>query len=256
MKLPAGHRIPLSLPRRIVGDMLAAGRQLPLVPGERLMQLAEVVAARATAWPKPSWLALYIKAFATVAARRPELRRAYVAWPWPHLYEYDETVVSVTMEREWRGERGLFLARIASPEKMSLLEIDAALKGFKERPIEQIASFRSALQLAQAPTFLRRAFWWLLMNCFPRLRGRYLGTLGGSITAGMGGTALSLITPWTVTFFYDAVEEDGSQVMRVMIDHRVLDGRVMCLAAKDVERELRGPICDELLSLRQQAKAA
>jgi hypothetical protein len=255
MKLAKGCYLPLSLPRRMVSDMLFAGQQLTLIPGERTMPLAEVVAARQTAWPKPSWLSLFIKAYATVAARRPELRRVYLTWPWPRLFEYDETVVAITVEREWRGERGLFLARILSPEKKSLLEIDNALRIFKERPVDSISAFRGALRLASLPTFLRRWFWRLTMNGLPRLRAQFLGTLGGSVTAGMGATALSLITPWTLTFFYDAVKDDGSQIVRFMFDHRVCDGRVICSALKEVERELRGPIRDELLALGKRALA-
>jgi hypothetical protein len=256
MKLVKGHYLPVSLPRRMVSDMLFAGQQLTLVPVERTMQLAEVVAARQTAWPKPSWLSLFIKAYANVAARRPELRRVFLTWPWPRLFEYDETAIAITVEREWQGERGLFLARIPSPELKSLLEIDDALRHFKERPVESISAFRGALRLARLPTFLRRWFWRLTMKALPRLRAQFLGTLGGSVTAGMGGTALSLITPWTLTFFYDTVADDGSQVVRIMFDHRVCDGRVICSTLKEVERELRGPIREELLALARQIRAA
>ena len=105
MKLAKGRYLPLSLPRRMVSDMLFAGQQLTLIPGERTMQLAEVVSARQAAWPKPSWLSLFIKAYANVAARRPELRRVFLTWPWPRLFEYDETVVAISVEREWQGER-------------------------------------------------------------------------------------------------------------------------------------------------------
>src|ERR1700752_954243 len=105
MKSVRGRYLPLSLPRRMVSDMLLAGQQLALIPGECRMQLADVVGARAAAWPKPSWLALFIKAFAKLAASRPEFRRVYLTWPWHRLYEYAGTIFSITMEREWRGQR-------------------------------------------------------------------------------------------------------------------------------------------------------
>lgn len=255
MKTAAGNYIPLSPQRKMIGDMLYAGSQLMLIPGERTMQLAEVVAARNGARPRPSWLALFIKAYAAVAARRPELRRVLVNYPWQRLYEYKENIVSVVMEREWQGEPGLFLARIPSPEKMSLAEIDAVLKNYKERPVEQIRGFRNALWFARLPLFLRRGFWSLVMNWMPGLRAKMLGTMGCSITAGMGGTALSLTTPWTLTFFYDQVQDDGSQVVRNMFDHRVMDGKSIAWAMKDVERELRGPILQELLALHPEVPA-
>src|SRR5262249_1888791 len=177
---------------------------------ERTMQLADLVAARKLATPRPSWIAMFTKALATVATRHPELRRVFVTRPWHRLYQYDQNVVSVVVERDVNGEPGLFLARIHSPEKLSLTEIDAQLRKYKERPLEEISGFHNALRLARMPLFLRRWLWSLVMNWMPRLRAKLLGTVGISLTAGMGGIALSLLTPWTFTAFYDMFEDDGS----------------------------------------------
>ena len=38
--------------------------------------------------PRPSWCAIFTKAYAVVAARYPELRRAYLKFPFPRLYEH------------------------------------------------------------------------------------------------------------------------------------------------------------------------
>jgi len=234
-------------------DLLHAGRQLVLIPGERRMHLGEVMAARNAARPRPSWLAMFTKAFAAVAARHPELRRVFVARPWHRLYEYDHNIISIIVERDCGGEPGLFLARLQSPAQMPLTEIDARLRRFKDEPIETISHFRNALRLARWPLFLRRPFWSLVMNWMPCLRARLLGTMGISITAGLGGVALSLITPWTTTFFYDMFDEGGSLTMRVMFDHRVFDGKLIARAMKEIDRELCGPIRAELLGLNAAA---
>ncbi len=248
-----GHFIPLSLPRRMIGDFLYASKQLALVPGERRMELAPLVSARNASFPRPSWLAMFIKALANVAVRRPELRRVFVERPWHQLFEYDENVISIIIERDCGGEPGLFIARLHSPEKMSLSEIDAKLRYFKDTPLEEIPQFRTAMRLAKLPLFLRRMFWRLVMNWMPRLRARVVGTLGVSLTAGMGGVALSLITPWTMTIFYDIFDKTGGVTVRAMIDHRVFDGKMSCWISKEVERELLGPI---LAEVSQRTRAA
>jgi len=103
---------------------------------------------------------------------------------------------------------------------------------------------------------VRRGFWSLLMNWMPKLRAKLLGTLGISLTAGMGGVALSLLTPWTFTIFYDAFEDDGSLKFRVMFDHRVLDGRLVCRMGREMEQEMCGAILQEVRGMRPVTQAA
>jgi len=250
MKSVSGRSIPLSAPRRMVSDLLHISRQIPLIPGERTMKLAKLVEARKAATPRPSWCAMFVKAMATVAAKHPETRRVFLTRPWHRMYEYNESIVSVVVERDCHGEPGLFLARLHSPEKMSLTEIDAHLRRFKERPIEEISAFQNALRLAKMPLFVRRMFWSLVMNWMPKLRAKFLGNLGISLTAGMGGVALSLLTPWTFTVFYDAFEDDGSLKFRVMFDHRILDGRLACALGREMEREMNGAILEEVRAMK------
>ncbi len=258
MKSVSGRSIPFSAPRRMISDLLHISRQIPLIPGERTMQLAKVVEARKAATPRPSWLAMFIKSMAAVSARHPEARRVFLSRPWHRLYEYNENIVSVVVERDCHGEPGLFLARFHSPETMSLTEIDAQLRTFKERPIEEISAFQNALRMARMPLLVRRAFWSLLMNWMPKLRAKFLGTLGISLTAGLGGVALSLLTPWTFTIFYDAFEDDGSLKFRVMFDHRVLDGRLVCRMGREIEHEMNGAILQEIRGMKptEVARAA
>lgn len=256
MKSVTGRSVPLSVPRRAIGDLLDVSRQMPLIPGERTMQLGEVVAARKAARPRPSWVAMFTKALATAAARHPEARRVFLKRPWHRLYQYDQNVVSVVIERDVCGEPGLFLGRIHSPENLSLAEIDAQIRRYKERPIEELSGFQNALRLARMPLFVRRLFWSLATNWMPRLRAKTLGTMGISLTAGMGGIALSLLTPWTLTVFYDMFADDGSLRFRMMFDHRVLDGRLMCRIGKEIEQELCGPILRELRAADGGARAA
>ena len=93
-----GLYIPLSLPRRLVNDMLYFARRAPSVPVQRTIDVAAVGRLRVQAPGRASWCALFLKAYARVAADTPVLRRAYLRLPWPHLREYPVSVASVAVE--------------------------------------------------------------------------------------------------------------------------------------------------------------
>src|SRR3954469_24199314 len=81
--------IPLTSHRALVLDLLHFARQVPYFPVERVFDLSEVAALRAATQPRIAWSVLFLKAFARVAVRHPDLRRFFVRWPWPHLVEAD-----------------------------------------------------------------------------------------------------------------------------------------------------------------------
>ena len=80
-----GRRIPLSRARRLAIDYLHFAAAIPTVPVQRRVHLTPVIEARAALADRPSWTAVFVKAFAVVSAEVPELRRAYIKLPWPHL---------------------------------------------------------------------------------------------------------------------------------------------------------------------------
>src|SRR5262245_66604209 len=97
-----GKSLPLSPQRRLVCDLLHFARQVPSVPVQRQMRLAEVVNARRSWMQRPSWVAIFTKAFALVAAEQAPLRRAYLRFPTHHLYEHPHSVASVAIRSEER----------------------------------------------------------------------------------------------------------------------------------------------------------
>src|SRR5436309_2245890 len=120
MAHPIGRWLPLSLPRKFMCDLMYSARQVPIIPIQRTMHLAAVAAARQAAEPRPGWCAIFCKAFALVAMRRPELRRSYLPFPWPHLYEHPQSVANIAIERPWCGESAVMFGRIRGPENHSL----------------------------------------------------------------------------------------------------------------------------------------
>jgi hypothetical protein len=246
MSQPAGRNLPLSLPRRLICDYLHFAAQVPSVPVQRRMRLAEVVAARAAAAPRPSWCAIFTKAYAFVCQAHPQLRRCYLPLPWPHLYEHATTVASVAVERPFGDEDAVFFVPLRRPEALALPEIDARLKRHKEMPLSSIGALRRQLLVARLPRPVRRLMWWIALNVMSRKRANFCGTYGVSAYSGLGAASLHPLSVLTSVLTYGVIDADGAVDVRIIYDHRVMDGSTVARALADLERVLRNEIVSEL----------
>jgi hypothetical protein len=233
-----GRNLPLSIPRRLTGDLLHFAQQVPTVPVQRRMNIQSLVAARRLSLSRPSWCALFTKAYAMVAAARPELRRAYLQFPWPHLYEHPISVASIAIERYLGNEPGVFFVQVRGPETHGPEQLDVYLKDCKEQPLERIGTFRRALRVGRLPRFLRRFLWWYGLNVSGYNRARNLGTFGVSVYSGLGAEGLHPLSPLTTTLNYGVIADDGTVDVRIIYDHRVLDGTTVARALADLEQVL------------------
>ncbi len=240
-----GRVVPLSKPRRVVADLMHFAAGVPGVPVQRRMGLAAVAAARATNPARPPWSAVFVKAFALVAREFPELRRAYCKFPVPHLYEYDRSVACVAVEREYRGERAVFCVPVRGPDEPTIVELAGLVRHLSTAPVEEIRPMRRLLAFAGLPRFARRALWWLALN-LGRQRGKYFGTFGLSVYSGLGAESLHPLGPWATLLNYGVMQPDGTVDVRVVYDHRVMDGATVARALRRLEEVLTGPITDEL----------
>jgi hypothetical protein len=214
------------------------------------MNLAAVRSARQVAQPRPSWAAIFTKAYGFVSAARPELRRAYLPYPWPHLYEHPLTIASVAVERRYKEEEGVFFGHLRGPENCGLVEIDRLLRHFKEKDVQDIGSFRNALRVSRLPLPIRRLAWWIGLNWWGRKRAHYFGTFGLSVYSGLGAASLHPLSPVTTVLNYDVIDENGGVDVRLVYDHRVLDGGNVARALEHLERVLNNEIVMELRYLR------
>ena len=241
-----GHRVGLSLPRRFVGDLLHASRHAPIITFERRMNLADVAAARRES-PRPvAWALLLAKAYSAVAARRPELRRAYVPLPWPHLWQADESIASVAVEREYGGEPGVLFGFLDAPDRQPLADIAATLAEWKTLPVGDVRPFRRQMKYARLPRPARRFMWWYATAWAGRMKAKNFGTFGVSLTGAGGATALNLIGPLAVSLNTGVIQADGSVDVRLHFDHRVLDGMTAARALAEMESYLRTELVTEL----------
>jgi hypothetical protein len=243
---PRGRRLPLSLPRRLIGDLMHFAQKIPSVPVQRRMNIAPLVAARQLARPRPSWCALFTKAYAMVAEKRPQLRRAYLSFPWPHLYEHPISIASIAVERRLGDEDAVLFAQVRGPEQHTPEQLDSFIKDCKELPVERVGTFRRALRISRLPRFLRRFIWWLGLNSSGYKRARNLGTFGVSVYSGLGAEGLHPLSPLTTTLNYGVIAEDGTVDVRVIYDHRVLDGATVARALEDLEGILNHVLPEQL----------
>lgn len=245
-----GTRLPLSLPRRSIIDMMHASRNIPIITFERRMNLSPLVAARQALPHPPAWSVLFARGFARVAEHRPEFRRTYLPIPWPHLWEAPESIASIAVEREYRGEPGVFFGMLDAPEKRTLSDLSDVVCGWKCKPIESIPRFDRMIRYARMPLPCRRFLWWFARSWSGRMKARNFGTFGVSLTGGAGATASNLIGPITTTISCGVIQPDGAVDVRVHFDHRVIDGMPAARALAELEEVLRSETADEVRRLR------
>lgn len=244
-----GRNIPLSKARELIGDFLAICQPIPLAHGERridIRALREVVKSRR---PRLEWVPVFFKAYAIVAASRPKLRRHFVRRPWAHLYEHPDNVGCVIVSRRLEEDDALFYLPISTPERLPLMEIQRIIKDAQKAPIAEIPAFRRQVRLLKIPGLFRRTLLRIGNNWATRQRARRVGTYGMSVLASMGIANLTTLVPWTTIIHYTPFDENGSMLLRVALDHRVLDGLEMAYALREMEEVLNRQILEEVLEM-------
>ncbi len=167
----------LSTPRRFIGDLLHASRHVPVITFERRVNLSPLLAVRKRLLHPPAWTLLFAKGFALVAARRPELRRAYLPLPWPHLWEANESMASIAVEREYRGEPAVFFGMLRAPDKRPLSELATKLDEWRTKPVTEVYRFRRLLIFSRLPLPMRRFLWWYATAWSGMVKARNFGHL-------------------------------------------------------------------------------
>jgi hypothetical protein len=240
-----GRAISLSLQRRWVTDMLHFASSIPTVPVQKCMSLRQLVAARAACRERPRWTAIFTKAYALAAQEFPELRRAYVKIPWPHLYEYPVSKACIIMERDYLGESVIWPLLIRDPACQSLRDIGRELQHAATAPVEEIKDFGRYLQLARLPRPLRRTLWWTGLN-IGRQRGNYFGTFTLSVYSALKAASLHPLSPLTTMLNYGVLSEDGALDVRIMYDHRVMNGATVARVLARLEQILNTNLVKEV----------
>jgi hypothetical protein len=188
-----------------------------------------------------------MKAYALVGAEHSPLRRAYLEFPWPRLYEHPWMNCALAIERTYLGEEGVFVGIFRAPEHQTLTQLQQALSWYKNERLEKVGFYRQALRFSHVPTPVRRMFWWSTLNFSGYKRCKRFGTFGLSSYGNLGAENLHPISPLSTTLTYGPIDPaTGQVVVKLIYDHRVLDGAYIARRLRDIEEVLNDSIRSEL----------
>jgi hypothetical protein len=157
-------------------------------------------------------------------------------------------VASIAVERDHLGEPGVFFGKVSDPARRSVTELSDTIRAFATEPIDQFKSFRKMLTVSRLPRPIRRLGMWAGLN-LARTRPGQFGTFGLSVYSSLGAESLHPLSPLTTTLNYGVIAADGSVDVRIIYDHRVLDGATVARALARLEGTLTGPVLAELRNL-------
>lgn len=240
-----GRTLSLSPPRRIVADLMYFARRVPAVPAQRTLDIAALRDARAARAIRVRWSAIFAKAYALVAQEMPELRRVHLSWPWPRLYEYPTSIAMIAVERRIGDVDAVLGGAINHVAMFPLDGISQCIDAYACSPVDALPRYRRMLRIARLPLPVRRLLWLLALN-LGRQRANHFGTFALTSVAWLGADLLHPIGPWTTLLTYGPLRGDGRIDVRIIFDHRVLDGATAARALARLEEVLNGAIVREL----------
>ncbi len=247
MHEPRGRYLPMPGPRRFIGDLVHFAHRIPSAPVSRTMDLSALVGPRTRHPSRPSWATLFMRAYALVGAANPPLRRSYLAFPWPRLYEHPWMNCALAIERTYQGEEGVFVGLFRAPEQQTIAEIQHWVEWYKNETLEKVGFFRMALRFGYVPRPIRRALWWATLNVSGQKRCKRFGTFGLSSYGSLGAEQVHPISPLTTTLTYGPIDPASHKVVvKLIYDHRVLDGAYVARRLREIEETLNGAVLDEL----------
>ncbi|MGL4421081.1 MAG: hypothetical protein ACRCZF_10485, partial [Gemmataceae bacterium] len=166
--------------------------------------------------------------------------------PWARLWQHHDNVASIAITRQFQNEPAVFFARLRQPQNLSLSEIDQFIDTYTTAPLESIRSYRRLLRSARWPRIVRRAAWSIGLTWSGTLREKHFGTFGVSVYSSTGADSIHPISPLTTLLNYGPIAPDGTMTVRLVYDHRVMDGLEIALALQQLEETLLGSIVKEL----------
>ena len=154
----------------------------------------------------------------------------------------------LAIERTYQGEEGVFVGIFRAPERQTLTQLQQAVAWYKNETLEKVGFYRMALRFSHAPTPIRRLLWWSTLNVSGYKRCKRFGTFGLSSYGALGAEQIHPISPLTTTLTYGPIDPaTGRVIVKLIYDHRVLDGAYIARRLRDIEEVMHGPILAELL---------
>ena len=235
----------ISLPRRLISDLMHASIRVPFVSLSRPLHIRTLFEARAGTANRAGWAAIFVKAFALIAKEEPILRTLYAKWPRPTFYELPTSVAMVAVARVEDGEECVLPQCISGPDELPLAEVDALIRHAQEASLDEVPMFRKIMRATRLPLPLRRLSWLIGLN-FGRQRANYFGSFVVTSVAAFGGGELHAISPGPFILSYGAVGSDHSIEVLIRWDHRITDAAPIARVLHRLEQVLNTEIAAEL----------
>jgi hypothetical protein len=231
-----------------MSDVVHFGKKSHVVGGNWTINVSAVANARKLARPPVGWAAIWVKAIALAGRKWPELRSAYLPFPWPHLYLHPHTVATMVVEREWNGRHAVFFDQIKRPDLLSLAEIDIIIRGLRRRPVETVGGFRRLIRMSRMPWIVRRALWSFALQWSGRLRSTYFGTYSVHSFPVRRAHVMQSTTPISFSLIYGLLDPAGDVLVQLLMDHRIVDGLTSHRIMLAIEAAMKEDIVAELTS--------
>ena len=251
---PVRRWSPVPLHRRWMSDIVHFGRKSHVVAGNWTINVAAVATARKASHPLVGWGAIWVKALALASRKWPELRSAYLPYPWPRVYLHPHAVAALVVEREWNGRPAVFFDQVMGPEALTLAEIDVILKGLRKRPVGSVGGYRRLIRFSRLPWIIRRPVWSFALRWSGRLRSRYFGTYSVHSFPVRGVQVMQSTTPISFSLIYGLPDPDGDVLVQLLMDHRIVDGLTSHRIVRAIEAAMKKDIVAELNAARGSAQ--
>jgi len=174
------------------------------------------------------------------------LRTAYLPFPWPRLYLHPHPVATMVVERAWNGRPAVFFDQIKRPELLGLVEIDAILRGLKQRPVESVGGYRRLIRFSRLPSIVRRPVWSFALQWSGRLRSEYFGTYSVHSFPVRRAQVMQSTTPISFSLIYGLLNPGGDMLVQLLMDHRIVDGLTSHRIMLAIEAAMKEDIVAEL----------
>ena len=237
---------PVPLHRRWIADIIHVGRKAHTVGADLVVNVAAAAAARTARQPAVSWVSMWVRAVGIVARNRPELRTAYLPFPWPRMYVHPSMAVTVMIERQWQGAPAVFAQPIPNVDTRTVSEIDDVFVPLKSLPVENVGAFRHIIRISGFPLPLRRMLWGIAHGWSGRLRSKYLGSAAINSLPRTRIRITQIASPCSFLIYFGQAAPNGDMPVQVFWDHRVTDAIEVDRLFREIEAALNGAVVAEL----------
>lgn len=233
--------------RAMVLDVIHRANKVPSFPVERRVDVASIDDARRSTNVRISWTAVFCRAYGLASREHAPLRQMWMTWPWPRIYQSQQCVIAIAVNRQMQSGERLFFGRVSAPDSRSLSDIQRDLDRFQNDPPSRV--FQSQWRGARLPTALRRLAWWWRMDVDHKNRARRMGTGSISSLAGQGVTNRLHPCMMTSSLSFGPMEDDGRCLLTLQCDHRVIDGAAAARALNGICQAATSQVLSELRAI-------